>query len=124
MTTMLGELLPSDVADALDNVPEGDGSPDPTSALELKVLESVFCLAFRADPDEAVVTVPEVKAARVLEDKLKDPGVGTESGTEVGMATGQNDQTFLPWSQYRSSSNLRKPTASRLERQSPEVSSS
>jgi hypothetical protein len=92
MTTMLGELLPSDVADALDNVPEGDGSPDPTSTLELKGPEAVFCLAFKADPEEAV-------AARVLEDKLEDPVRGTEFGTEVGMATGQNDQTFLPWSQ-------------------------
>jgi hypothetical protein len=99
MTTMLGELLPSDVADALDNVPDGDGSPDPTSTLELKEPEAVFCLAFKADPDEAVGTVPEVKAARVLEDKLEDPVRGTEFGTEVGMATGQNDQTFLPWSQ-------------------------
>jgi hypothetical protein len=45
-------------------------------------------------------------------------------GTEDGTVTGQKLHTCLHWSQYKSISNLRKPTASRFERQSAELSSS
>ena len=132
ITAMLGEIFPREVGDAFEKVPETSGSPDPTSTLdEPKVSdededpELEACLAFNVDPEEAVGSVADVKVAEALEEKLDAPVEEASSfGIEAGMATGQNDQTFLPESQYKSSSNLRKPTASRLERQAPELSSS
>lgn len=131
-TAMLGEVFPREVGDAFATVPEIPGSPDPTSTLnELDVSdvdeesEAVACRASSIDPEEAVASGADVKVANVLEDRLDASFEGAVAFViDSGMATGQNDQTFLPESQYRSSSNLRKPRASRLERQSPKLSSS
>ena len=129
---MLGEIFPREVGAAFDDVkvPAICDNPDPTSTVDDPKVseldedpESVACLAFNSE--EVAETVADVTVAEVFKDML-DIAVEEAAafGIEVGMATGQNDQTFLPWSQYRSNSNLRKPTASRLERQSPELSSS
>lgn len=75
--------------------------------------------------DEEERPVPEVKAGAELDEKVdvvandKMP-----SGIDVGIPTGQKDQTVLPSSQYKSISNRRNPEARRFEKQSPELSSS
>jgi hypothetical protein len=85
------------------------------------VASLVSCLTRRF-----VVASAEVRAI-VLEDRLEVVvGVAEETTgeTEAGIATGQKLHTCRVSSQYRSTSNLRKPLANRFERQSAELSSS
>ncbi|KAE8443828.1 hypothetical protein EG329_001335 [Mollisiaceae sp. DMI_Dod_QoI] len=123
-----GKVVPREDAEVLDSSEVG-------VAVELVVMPDVACRALTLavfdvvnDDDgkaRVVGSAAEVKAARVLEEKaevaVED---GTASGTEVGISTGQKDQTFLPSFQYKSISNRRKPEASRFEKQSAELSSS
>jgi hypothetical protein len=86
------------------------------------------CRGFKAgekEEEDIDGAASEVNGGRGLDEKLRvvvDDGMAF--GIEVGMATGHSDQTLLSWSQYRSISNLRNPTPSRLDKQSPESSSS
>lgn len=95
------------------------------------VVLELACRAFIADAVNdtkelpLVVLVDEFRAVVELEEKLR---VVVEApptfGIEFGTSTGQKDQTRLPWSQYKSISNRRKPEARRFEKQSAESSSS
>jgi|SRR6266536_5122453 len=133
-TETVGRVLPRVLAKGPDKeevVAEAD---------ELEAVTEDTCLAFtpstelevdrEVEPDEyaedEVGSASGVRAPRELEERLT---AVVEEGTallytDVGMATGQKDHTLRPSSQYKSSSNIRNPTASRFERQSPQLSSS
>jgi hypothetical protein len=51
-------------------------------------------------------------------------GTGLAAEIEVGSATGQNDHSLLPSSQYKSIVNRRNPAANRFEKQSAKFASS
>ena len=115
----MGRTFPRDVAAALDNSELDDTT-------ELEIDSELICRGFKiaeVEEEETEESAPEV--GRVPGMKLRvvvDDGAALE--IEAGMATGQKDHVLLPSSQYKSISNLRKPTASRLDKQSPEESSS
>ena len=113
-TSMVGRTAPRVVSDgAADDVDE---------AGRAEVLEELEAVPDDCGDIDTVVGVEfgvdEEKLNMIVEDG------STLLRIALGIETGQKLQTFLPWSQYRSISNLRKPRASRLERQSPELSSS
>jgi hypothetical protein len=135
-TATVGRVVPR----VLANGPDKEEVVD--EADELEAVTEDACLAFTPtteleveadrkvvgdeDAEDDVGSASGVRAPRELEERLT---VVVEEGIallyiEVGMATGQNDHTLRPSSQYKSTSNLRNPTASRFERQSPELSSS
>lgn len=123
-TTMLGVLCPSEVSTVPDAVrcvgTEWDLTLDGTWRGTRIGLE----VGLPFDDEDRMSALS--KEERVLELKggveVDDDRVaGFE---EVGTATGQKDHTLRPWSQKRSISNLRNPTASKLERQMPKSSSS
>lgn len=105
----------------LNKILEIDAEEPELGGVDEAVESLVSCRARRF-----VVASAEVRAT-VLEDRL-EVVVGVAEGiteeTEAGIATGQKLHTRRSWSQYKSTSNLRKPLANRLERQSAELSSS
>ncbi len=79
--------------------------------IETEGVDDVVCL-------EALLLVEVAEEFRLCVDE------GKVSEIELGMAAGQKDHILLAWSQNKSISNLWKPTANRLEKHSPELSSS
>lgn len=75
--------------------------------------------------EDDVGSAARVKPETMLDGKLSViVEEGIVFGIEVGIATGQKLHSRLLWSQYKSISNLRNPTASKFDKQSPELSSS
>ncbi len=118
----VGRRLPSDVSGGMDE-------PETTEVdIERELVSDVICRTPRidaGDSNSAELVGADVEFVVVEEEKLRV--IVEDDGTLVitlGIAIGQKLQTFLPSSQYKSISNLRKPTARRLERQFPDSSSS
>jgi len=114
-------MSPRDVAEELDElVLEGDSNAELNRELTCRGV-----MAGEAEASELEGAAAEVKGGRSLEEKLSVlVDNGTAFGSEDGIETGQNDHSPRPPSQKMSMSNLLKPTARRLDKQSPEASSS
>jgi hypothetical protein len=115
-TAIVGRTIPKEVAVALD-----ESEIDVIRELEIDL--ELTCRSFKV-AEEGAEKTDEVDGVLGVELRVVVVDDGSALGIEIGIATGQKDHTLLPSSQYKSISNLRKPTASKFDKQSPESSSS